>query len=248
MDGDTITPGEVRLWWTSVEESAPFVGSLQALLDEEDLERAARFRVEAARRRFVTARAMLRLILSRFTGVAPEHLTFVFGEHGKPRLETDGPCFNLAHSGDTVVVAVAGDHVGVDIEELRVLPNADRLARRICTPQELETLLSLPEPSRNDALLRLWTAKEAVLKALGSGIAGGMRSVEVMVDTEGQPLLLRLHGEAAPWSLLPSPQPVSAVATVAVPRLSCHLLSRPFLWAEELPRGDRPPGIPRPRN
>ena len=229
MGSDTITPGEVRLWWTSVQQSAPLVKSMRALLDDDELQRAARFRVEAARHRFVTARAMLRLILARSTGIAPEHLTFVFGEHGKPRLETGGPCFNLAHSGDTVVVAVAVDQVGVDVEDLRALPNAERLARRICTPQEL------------DALLQLWTAKEAVLKALGSGIAGGMRSVEVAVDIEGQPHLLRLHGKAVAWSLLLTSLPSSALAAVAVPRLSCRLQARPFPWAEELPRDSRSP-------
>ena len=241
MGSDTITPGEVRLWWTSVQQSAPLVKSMRALLDDDELQRAARFRVEAARHRFVTARAMLRLILARSTGIAPEHLTFVFGEHGKPRLETGGPCFNLAHSGDTVVVAVAVDQVGVDVEDLRALPNAERLARRICTPQELDALLSLSEPHRNDALLQLWTAKEAVLKALGSGIAGGMRSVEVAVDIEGQPHLLRLHGKAVAWSLLLTSLPSSALAAVAVPRLSCRLQARPFPWAEELPRDSRSP-------
>ena len=234
MNDNRIDPGEVKLWWTSVQGSESLVESLQALLDEDELQRAARFRVEAARRRFVTARAMLRLILARSTGIPPEQLTFAFGEHGKPRLETGGPCFNLAHSGDTVVIAVARDHVGVDVEELRVLPNADRLARRICTPSELDTLGSLPEAERDPALLRLWTCKEAVLKALGSGIGGGLRSVEIDAGPDRPPQLLRIQGKASPWSLLGAFLPVEAVCTAAILRESSHLSTHPFQWDEEL--------------
>jgi len=227
----SIAPGEVQLWWASEQESAPLVESLRTLLDEDELQRAARFRVEAARRRFVTARAMLRLILARSTGIPPEQLTFAFGEHGKPRLETGWPCFNLAHSGDTVVVAVAGDHVGVDVEELRVLPNADRLARRICTPSELDNLGSLPEAERDPALLRLWTCKEAVLKALGSGIGGGLRSVEIDAGPGRPPKILRIQGKASTWSLLEASLPAEAVCTAAISRESSHLSTHPFQWA-----------------
>lgn len=232
MNDDPIAPGEVKLWWTSVQESAPLVESLQSLLDEDELQRAVRFRVEAARRRFVTARAMLRLVLARSTGIPPEQLAFAFGKHGKPRLATGRPCFNLAHSGDTAVVAVAGEPVGVDVEELRALPNGRRLADRICTPTELDTLGSLPEAERDSALLRLWTCKEAVLKTLGSGIGGGMRSVEVDADPGRPPRLLRLQGKASPWSLLQAPLPAEVVCTVAVCSESSRLSTHPFPWLD----------------
>lgn len=228
MASDKNTPGEVTVWWASITESAPEVARFESLLDSEERARAERFRVEAARHRFVTGRVMLRQILSSLTGVPPGRLTFTFGEHGKPQLEGGWPCFNLAHSGDSVVLAVADDEVGVDVEERRDLPNAHRLVSRICTPREAEFLLTLPEGDRNDGLLRLWTAKEAVLKTLGTGIAGSMRSIEVSVADHANPRLVRLGGETVSWSLLDVPPPDSAVAAAAVPRPSCRLETRRF--------------------
>ena len=219
---------EVHLWWASVRESTTCIENYESLLDGEERERAARFRVEAARRRFITGRVMLRRVLSDFTGVEPERVCFAFGAHGKPRLVDGGPCFNLAHSGDAVVLAVAEDEVGVDVEELRPLSTTDRLARRICTPGELGDLLALGPSARSGALLRLWTSKEAVLKALGSGIRGSMRSIEVSLDTNGKLRLLGLRGKPSSWTLLDAPAPEGMVAAVAVARPSCRLESRHF--------------------
>ncbi len=233
MNSEPIT----TLWWASVTASARYVDELLGLLDSEERARAARFRVEAARRRFVTARVMLRRVLSELTGTPPEALAFAFGSHGKPQLQSGRPRFNLAHSGDAVVLAVAENEVGVDVEELRALPSAERLAPRICTPRELEGLATKPGEicgpalegiDRSEALLRLWTAKEAVLKGLGSGIAGGMRSVEVRVGDRGDLQLLEIAGETTSWIVLDAPAPDGAVAAVAVARPSCRLESRSF--------------------
>lgn len=228
MCGRSLARGEVQLWWASVRESTTWIEKYERLLDDEERERAARFRVEAARRRFVTGHVMLRRVLSAVTGVEPGRLCFAFGAHGKPRLLDGGPYFNLAHSGDAVVLSVADDEVGVDVEELRPLATTDRLARRICTPRELGDLLALGPSPRGGALLRLWTAKEAVLKALGSGIRGSMRSIEVSLDANGKLGLLSLQGEPTSWTLLDAPAPEGMVAAVAVARPTCRLESRPF--------------------
>jgi 4'-phosphopantetheinyl transferase len=171
---------------------------------------------------------MLRRVLADFTGVEPGRLCLAFGAHGKPRLVDGWPCFNLAHSGDAVVLAVADDEVGVDVEELRPLATTDRLARRICTARELGDLFALEENDRGDALLRLWSAKEAVLKALGSGIRGSMRSIEVSLDADGKLRLLGVQGKPSSWTLLDAPAPDGMVAAVAVARPSCWLESRHF--------------------
>lgn len=231
MNKRAVNRGVVKLWWASVRESTTWIEEHEGLLDDEERDRAERFRVGAARRRFVIGRVMLRRVLSGFTGVEPERLCFAFSAYGKPRLVDGELCFNLAHSGDAVVLAVAEDEVGVDVEELRPLSTADRLARRICTPRELAELLALGAGVRSKAVLRLWTAKEAVLKALGSGIRGSMRSIEVSLDANGELRLLSLQGEPTSWTLLAAPPPDGMVAAVAVARPSCRLESRSFLPA-----------------
>ena len=216
-----ISPDTVHLWWTRVSGAEPHLDRLRPMLNSDELERAARFRVEGAARRFIVARAMLRSLLGHATGVDPADVVFAYGEHGKPRLAAGGPSFNASDSGEFVVVALASAELGADIEVLRPLARRDRLARRICTEREIEAFQAIPEARRDAALLRLWTCKEAALKAVGTGLPGGLRNVEIDLRPDGPPRLRRLRGEVDGWTLLP----------VALnPELVCSVVIRGDGW------------------
>jgi 4'-phosphopantetheinyl transferase len=197
-----IPEGEVQLWWASLDVSASDVHRLRKYLAPLELQRADRFRVASAARRFIVARAALRTVLASATGTAPEDIEFAFGPHGKPRLAAGGPHFNASDSGEFVVIALTHAEVGVDIEAQRRLARHDRLAHRICTERELDLLERTPREERHDLLLRLWTCKEAALKAIGTGLLGGTRNVEVELPAGGPQRLNRLPGGADGWSLL----------------------------------------------
>jgi 4'-phosphopantetheinyl transferase len=197
-----VSDGEVQVWWASLELTDSEIAVLHRVLSPEEKRRAERFRVNAAARRFIGARAALRSVLGRTTDADPADVTFAFGEHGKPRLSDGGPYFNASDTGDFVVIAVTTAEVGIDIELVRPLRRRDRLARRICTERELETLAQLPEEHRDAQLLRLWTCKEAALKAIGTGLPGGARNVEIELPAHGAPKLVRLLDDLDGWVLL----------------------------------------------
>lgn len=149
---------------------------LTRIVDESSLnaaerERAERLRLPEKRRQFAAARVGLREILSRVTGREPASLEFQTAEHGKPSLAAlpDAPHFNLAHSGDLALVAVAAVPVGVDVERVRPLPNMAQMADMSMSAGEQAALHALPDDQRIDAFFRLWTRKEAVMKADGAG-------------------------------------------------------------------------------
>lgn len=202
MNRIEVADGEVQLWLASLDVSDSDVGRLRRFLTPRELERADRFRVASAARRFTAARAALRTVLASATGTTPEGIDFAFGPHGKPYLADGGPHFNASDSRDFVVIALSHAEVGVDIEAHRRLPRHDRLASRICTERELELLGRTPSEERHGLLLRLWTCKEAALKAIGTGLPGGTRNVEVELPAEGGQRLNRLPGGADGWSLL----------------------------------------------
>ena len=189
---------------------------MRRILISDEIERAARFRVEGAAQRFVVARAVLRSVLGRFTGIDPAAVVFAYGEHGKPHLAAGGPRFNASDSGDFVVVALASAELGVDLEVLRPLARGDRLARRICTERELEAFETISEAERDAAFLRLWTCKEAALKAVGAGLSGGVKNVEVDLQSGQSPRLERLCGEIDGWTLLPVVLEPSVVCSVVI--------------------------------
>ena len=127
--------------------------------------------------------------------------------HGRPVLGRPGWDCNWSHSGPWLVAALGeGVRVGVDVERLRPRPKALEVARRYFDPREAGTLAGLDPPARDAAFLRLWCAKEAVLKAHGRGLVYGLdRIVFAGFDTAHMaPCLLEAEGEAGPaasWAL-----------------------------------------------
>ncbi len=195
MPPSRLKPGSVHVWVVDL-ASAP---STPGVLSPSELARAARFRFAQDRRRFIASHATLRQILAAYTGVLPASLEFITLPHGKPALVSGGLQFNLSHSGDLALVALAaGCEVGVDIERLRAQVEMEAIARRFFSPSETEALLAYPEPERAPAFFRCWTRKEAYVKALGGGLTISLSSFVVSLEPARAKLL---SGVEAPWTL-----------------------------------------------
>jgi 4'-phosphopantetheinyl transferase len=167
----TLAEDEVHLW------RFPLVyrEHLQAFLDEQELQRARRLRVPRKAQAFITARARLRQILARYLDQSPESLHFDYGTAGKPMLAgqmAEAPAFNLAHSGDWGLCAVAkGVAVGVDIERVDRSLDFTKLAAGFFSPTERNRLQACTMLRRRRLFFRIWTRKEAWLKGRGSGFS-----------------------------------------------------------------------------
>ncbi|RUL75366.1 4'-phosphopantetheinyl transferase family protein [Dyella choica] len=164
-------------------------------------------------------RAPLCALLGSYLGLPASAVTLVEGEHGRPELaEPWGRQlqFNWSHTGKAALVAIARDcSPGVDIERLRPRPRAMQLAERYFHPEETVALAKLDESQREQAFLQLWTAKEAVLKAMGRGIAFGLERLRLAV-APASPGLLWLDGDdATQWQLHPLSPDIGHVASVA---------------------------------
>lgn len=142
-------------------------------LTDEEKSRAARFHFPRDARHWSHCRAALRMILSGQIGVAPREVALIYSDFGKPMLPPpwDSVNFNLSHCGDLALVAVSCDGpVGVDLECLSRAPDLLECELKFCHPAEIRTLPD-DQSARATELLRIWTAKEALLKALGTGLS-----------------------------------------------------------------------------
>jgi 4'-phosphopantetheinyl transferase len=148
-------------------------GTVTGLLSAGERERAERFRFERHRRMYVSTHAALRLLLSRYLQVPPLSLTIAADPNGRPVLPyCSGLHFNLSHSGTlALVVASCLAPVGVDIEEIRDVPDFVDIARRFFAQDEVDQILRLPEAERLSGFFATWTRKEAYVKALGLGLS-----------------------------------------------------------------------------
>jgi 4'-phosphopantetheinyl transferase len=172
---------------------------------------------------FIVARAVLRMILGRYLQIEPKQVQFSYGYHGKPELaERLGDTelrFNLAHSHELALYAFTrGREIGVDIEYLRFIPDAEQIAASFFSAGEIAALQALPANQRQMAFFACWTSKEAYVKAVGKGLALPLDQFEVSL-APGEPAgLLNVKGapgEAPRWSLntwTPAPGYVAALA------------------------------------
>jgi 4'-phosphopantetheinyl transferase len=192
---------EIRLG--SLPTDAAIVEHLQTLLDADELRRAASFKNPVSKQRYIAVRGLLRRTLAEYLDRDAASLGFTTHAHGKPVLIGTPLHFNLSHSADKLAIAVSTvGEVGVDIEQIRPRPGLEEIARRCFSSQEFSVWQATPEPERQTLFYRLWTKKEAFVKAVGRGLALGLELCELDMTT-GQSFLHipAEYGEAADWQV-----------------------------------------------
>ncbi|MEY5100927.1 MAG: hypothetical protein RJA36_3646 [Pseudomonadota bacterium] len=215
-----LAPEQVQVWIAGLGADAEQLRACEALLSADELERALRFRLPELRRRYGVAHAILRRLLAAQLGADAASLRLVTGPHGKPALR-DQPqlCFNLSHAGDRAMFALAWQRdVGVDLEPVSPDTEVDAVARHVFSPEECDALAELPGAERREAFFRIWTRKEAYIKALGLGLAYPTQSFAVSGRRQdGDALLLDRS--------LPQAKQLWRVAEIAAPTGHCAALA-----------------------
>ena len=215
----SVTDPAVEVWRVPLVGSAAELERLAMLLSRDEQMRAARFQFARDRNRYIAGRGMLRVLLGSYVDAAPSAIAFASNPHGKPALAdaTLGVHFNLAHSGNLAMIAIARDRLpGVDIESMDREVDHDALAQRFFSARECAELQTLPRAARNRAFLTCWTCKEAVAKAIGRGLSVPLDKIEVAVGANPPCVLHIAHADAREWTLHPLDAGRAYVATLAV--------------------------------
>lgn len=215
---------EVQIWLLSLEGDDGLIASYAALLSPDERGRADRYRFERDRRGFIACRAQLRSLLTHYVGGAPAQIRFRYNPFGKPELTptlaSSTVEFNVSNSGTYAACAVAARRrVGVDLEQLNPSTNLQPAAHEILSPSEHAELGATScTGERSRQLLRIWTRKEALLKAWGTGLSTSMREVTVGAAYGAYTWLSEAGSSASrqAWSLLDYPTPDGYVGAVAV--------------------------------
>ena len=200
---------DVHIWHALLEQPGETVQALRAVLSEDELKRAERFHFDLHRWHFVAGRAILRHLLSLYTGIEPGQLQLEYTRNGKPYLpgmeDESGIRFNLSHSGGMAVYAFTrGREVGIDIEHQRPIDDINRIAERNFSAMEYSTLGTLPDVEKLEAFYLCWTRKEAFIKAIGEGISFPLQQFDVTLIPGEPARLLAVDGsqeKAKRWSM-----------------------------------------------
>jgi 4'-phosphopantetheinyl transferase len=220
---------DVHVWLAPLDAAPERLAQYEALLAEDERERAARFRFDKHRNRYIVGRGILRELLGRYLGEEAQALKFSYSEYGKPELASSELQFNLAHSGKLALFSFcAAAAVGVDIESVRPLTDAMAIAERFFSPAEREALRALPQEEQTAAFFRCWSRKEAFIKAVGEGLSFPLDAFDVSLAPGEEARLRAVRGssaEAQKWSLFDLGLQTGYAGTLAV-RSAAALLSK----------------------
>jgi 4'-phosphopantetheinyl transferase len=178
--------------------------SICTVLNAEEQKRGLKFYHDRDYLRFLNRRLHTRVILGSMLEIAPNKLEFDSSSSGRPfvkrrELKLD---FNVAHSEDIGILAVStGGEIGVDLELLMPIPQALEIAKIHFSLSELIAIDSLPITAQSTEFLRLWTCKEAYLKAIGVGLSMSMSQCEVSVSPTKWISINGCSTEAKEWWL-----------------------------------------------
>jgi 4'-phosphopantetheinyl transferase len=228
-DERQLTALDVHIWASNLNRAVARISSFEQILSAEELDRASRFYFERDRCRFIAGRGILREILGSYLEMNPSQLHFSFSSHGKPYLGTTPLHFNVTHSEDLVLVAVStACTLGIDIERIRPIPEFEDIAINYFSMREAAELMALPQEQQRRAFYRMWTCKEASIKAAGTGLFELKRKADAAYS-QVEPAKIRAISEnnsiAAPWTVVELRPAPEYVATLAAPATGLTLSS-----------------------
>jgi 4'-phosphopantetheinyl transferase len=222
---------DVQVWRIDLPRWRPHVSTLCRLLAADERARADRFRFEADADRLIIGRGVLRLIIGELLHVGPEHVAFTYSASRKPSVA--GVEFNVAHSGDIILIATHQHPIGVDVERVDRMLDVAAMGRACFTARE--RALIVEGAATREAFFRLWTRKEAWLKAVGAGLSVPPGQVDVAdpavpVVAPGAPI-----DGARPSRIVDLPADAGYVAACAVsgPECAMHLWRLEETWIHD---------------
>lgn len=142
-----------------------------------DQKRAQKFLKQKDKENFLIQRALLEKYLKKV--LKENQITISYTTYGKPYLEKNPLCFNIAHSSDFFMIGISSFEIGVDIETIKPTRDLNKLSLKVLSPIELKVFHTLDDSQKELFFYQIWTQKEAYLKCLGTGIRQRLNAITV---------------------------------------------------------------------
>lgn len=223
-------PAHVHVWRLDLDLAAPVADADWAVLAEDEGARALRYAKAEDRVRYATTRAALRRLLASRMRRRPQDLRFFVDARGKPQHAQ--PCgadlrveFNVSHAGSHALIAISDcGAVGVDIERCDPSLDVPSLELQVLSARERQM-----DAGRQPGFFERWVAKEAVLKAVGVGVADHLQRLSVEQPAAGDDCRYRLHDAEPAWPRLGAWRLDAPAGYAAAVACALHDEPRPFL-------------------
>lgn len=172
---------EIHIHLIDISKLRNDIQKFNGILSDEEKEKSGKYTFARDRERAIVTYFFRRKILSEYTGLSPENLSFKIGKSGKPFIDNQGLTylkFNYSHSGNLIVYALNRDaEIGVDIELVKEFPDLNSLVNNYFSDIEKKAFWGLTTlKNKLNFFYKIWTRKEAFFKALGTGLNDDLRN------------------------------------------------------------------------
>ncbi len=185
----SLTHNDVHIWMLDIESYGENVNKFREILSREEQEKAKRFYSSFLQESFIISRGCLRIILSRYLGIKPQKISFIYNQKGKPLLDREifpKIEFNLSHKNNYAVYGISKEKIGIDLEKIDDKVQVENIAKRFFCEEESHYIINLSSEKKVEYFFKLWTIKEAYLKAIGEGLSAGLDSICLTLDENNQ--------------------------------------------------------------
>ena len=190
----------IQIWRVNISTFLPSLIQFQTLLEAEEMKKMQRYQQEKDRKTRIISRAVLRILLGRYLSVNPTDIRFNSTQNQKPVLQNLNPQnlnFNVSHSGDWILIALALNPIGIDLEQIDTSFTDQNLLDFSFSSSEKNYIQAAVSPSKN--LYKLWTRKEALLKATGKGLIDDLIQIPSLDGIHQSPC--SLIGSKESWQI-----------------------------------------------
>lgn len=222
----------IHVWLLDKEKLSPLSFNWKSVLSFEEQERANRFHFDNDKQSFTLYHACKRIILAQYLNASPNEIEISFKDKGKPFLKDAPITFNLSHTKEMALLAVSHNiEIGIDIEKIKDTDNFMPIAKRFFHPNEYQAIEKINDREQQlTYFFKLWTAKEAILKATGEGISGGLERFFINLDSSQATELKHSHLNTI--KLFSLQTPTSYVAHLAMMGVSRPIFYKNFSLSE----------------
>jgi len=219
---------KIHVWFTFIDEvrDSQLIDEYKKMMPADDLSRMEKYYHQRHRIRFLTGRALVRTVLSTYTGIDPERLIFSRTALGRPYLQNDNVNdrlqFSISYSEGIVAFALVSDgDIGIDVEYETADINCREIAEHHFSAVEFQQLSRLPEDQLKTRFFQYWTLKESYIKARGYGMTIALDSFSILFPQTGgdqisiMPLAEESGRDRTHWhfkTMLPGPRYQGALA------------------------------------
>ncbi|MEO5570670.1 MAG: 4'-phosphopantetheinyl transferase superfamily protein [Bacteroidia bacterium] len=172
----------IHIWLAHVQTDPRLISELKKSLSEDELRRSDRFAFEKDRNQFITAHVTVRTILAKYVDTTPAQIQFKKTAYRKPFISQPLTMikFNISHSENKILIAVAENEIGVDIEKVKDSFEFNQLSKTYFSEKEQREIAT--SANQKETFYKFWTRKESVLKATGMGITDNLKEIEICND------------------------------------------------------------------